>query len=59
MRAQAMLTRLLRLFGLHLDTPDVVIVPTSVWQRALDDRDRAERRVRDLERQVAAMEQGR
>ena len=53
-----MLASLLHLLGIRLDAPDVVVVPTSVWQRALDDRDRVERRCKDLERQVAAMEQG-
>ena len=54
-----MLTRLLRILGIALDELDVIVVPVRVWQQALDDRDRAERRCRDLERQVAAMEQGR
>ena len=54
-----MLTRILRLFGIALNELDVIVVPVRVWQQALDDRDRAERRCKELERQVAAMEQGR
>lgn len=54
-----MLTRLLRWLGIDLATLDVVMVPTDQWHRVFERVRAAEARVHDLERQVAAMEQGR
>ena len=54
-----MLARLLRLLGVTLDDPDVVIVPVDQWRRVFERMRVAEARVETLERQLAAMEQGR
>ena len=54
-----MLTRLLRLLGIDLDAIDVVIVPVEQWHRVFERVRLAEARVQELERQLAAMEQGR
>lgn len=54
-----MLTRLFRIFGVTLDDLDVVIVPIEQWRRVFERMRLAEARVETLERQVAAMEQGR
>lgn len=54
-----MLTRLLRWLGIDLADYDVVIVPLEQWHRVFERVRAAEARVVDLERQVAAMEQGR
>lgn len=54
-----MLTRLFRIFGVTLDGPDVVIVPVEQWHRVFERVRVAEARVEQLERQLAAMEQGR
>jgi hypothetical protein len=53
-----MLTRLLRLLGIDLAAIDVVMVPTEQWHRVFERVRRAEARVEQLERQLAAMEQG-
>ena len=53
-----MLTRLLRWIGVDLAEWDVVIVPTEQWHRVFERVRAAEARVVDLERQLAAMEQG-
>ncbi len=53
-----MLTRLFRLLGIDLDALDVVIVPLEQWHRVCERVRVAEARVQELERQVAAMEQG-
>lgn len=54
-----MLTRLLRWLGIDLATLDVIVVPTEQWHRVFERVRRAEARVVELERQLAAMEQGR
>lgn len=54
-----MLTRLLRLLGIDLDAFDVVVVPVEQWHRVFERVRVAEARVQELERQLAAMEQGR
>ena len=53
-----MLTRLFRLLGVTLDALDVVIVPLEQWHRVFERVRVAEARVEQLERQLAAMEQG-
>lgn len=53
-----MLTRLFRLLGIDLDALDVVIVPVEQWHRVFERVRVAEARVVELERQLAAMEQG-
>lgn len=53
-----MLTRLLRFLGIDLADHDVVIVPVEQWHRVFDRVRAAEARVVELERQLAAMEQG-
>lgn len=53
-----MLTRLLRWLGIDLAEWDVVMVPLEQWHRVFERVRRAEARVEQLERQVAAMEQG-
>ena len=53
------MTRLLRWLGVDLAEWDVVIVPVEQWHRVFERVRLAEARVVDLERQVAAMEQGR
>lgn len=54
-----MIANILRLLGIDLDTIDVVIVPTDQWLRVFERMRLAEARVEQLERQLAAMEQGR
>lgn len=54
-----MLTRLMRWLGIDLATLDVVIVPLDQWHRVFERVRVAEARVETLERQLAAMEQGR
>ena len=54
-----MITRLLRWIGVDLAEWDVVIVPVEQWHRVFERVRAAEARVVDLERQLAAMEQGR
>ena len=53
-----MLTRLFRFLGIDLDALDVVIVPVEQWHRVFERVRVAEARVVELERQLAAMEQG-
>jgi len=52
------ITRLFRLFGIDLAEWDVVIVPLEQWHRVFERVRVAEARVQELERQLAAMEQG-
>ena len=52
-----MIASLFNLLGLDLSTLDVVVVPLEQWHRVFERVRRAEARVHDLERQVAAMEQ--
>ena len=54
-----MLTRLLRWLGVDLVEYDVVVVPLEQWHRVFERVRAAEARVQTLERQLAAMEQGR
>lgn len=54
-----MITHLFRLLGIDLDALDVVIVPLEQWHRVFERVRVAEARVEQLERQLAAMEQGR
>jgi hypothetical protein len=53
------MTRILRWLGIDLADYDVVIVPVEQWHRVFERVRRAEARVQELERQMAAMEQGR
>lgn len=53
------MTRLLRWLGIDLADYDVVIVPVEQWHRVFERVRAAEARVEQLERQLAAMEQGR
>lgn len=53
-----MITRLLRWIGVDLAEWDVVIVPLEQWHRVFERVRAAEARVQQLERQLAAMEQG-
>ena len=53
------MTRLLRWLGIDLADYDVVIVPLEQWHRVFERVRAAEARVVELERQLAAMEQGR
>lgn len=54
-----MIDRILRWLGIDLADWDVVMVPTEQWHRVFDRVRKAEARVVELERQLAAMEQGR
>ena len=54
-----MLTRLLRFLGVVYDEPDMVTMPVEQWHRVFERVRVAEARVEQLERQLAAMEQGR
>ena len=54
-----MISTILRILGILDDTIAVVVVPVSVWRRMQDERDAALAKVATLERQMAAMEQGR
>lgn len=61
-----MLTRLMRWLGIDpidveiiYDEPDMVTMPLEQWHRVFERVRVAEARVMELERQVAAMEQGR
>jgi hypothetical protein len=51
------ITSIFNFLGVNLSTLDVVIVPLDQWHRVFERVRRAEARVHDLERQVAAMEQ--
>lgn len=53
-----MLTRLLRFLGVVYDEPDMVTMPVEQWHRVFERVRVAEARVEQLERQLAAMEQG-
>lgn len=53
------MTHLLRLFGIVYDEPDMVTMPLEQWHRVFERVRKAEARVQELERQMAAMEQGR
>lgn len=57
MKAPTIITSMCRALGVNLATLDVVIVPLDQWHRVFERVRRAEARVHDLERQVAAMEQ--
>lgn len=54
-----MIEAILRILGILDDTIAVIVVPVSVWRRMQDERDAALAKVATLERQMAAMEQGR
>lgn len=54
-----MISTIFRILGILDDTIAVIVVPVSVWRRMQDERDAALAKVATLERQMAAMEQGR
>lgn len=59
MKAPTIITSMCRALGIVSSVEEVAIVPLDQWHRVFERVRKAEARVHDLERQIAAMEQGR
>ena len=53
------ITSLCRALGIVATTEDVVIMPLSKWHEWHEEKERVKARVAELEKQLAAVEQGR
>ena len=58
MKAPSIITSMARALGIVSSVEDVAIVPLEQWTRVFERVRAAEARVQELERQLAAVEQG-